>query len=259
MGKTIDRAALHVLAALALYLFFVSAFGNIWLAAGCALCALLLLRKLLLPLAGRLPKREAHRGRARAEVERWAMLDAETAEAEARALLEKAYPGQTAEAELLFLPRHPQGPPFGRKRRAGRLAGAERGKAAAGHHGAGGRDGARLRGKTYSSRRAADRRRAAVRTAYGLPAAEAGGGKAAAAFRHRRFPRARPAQAAVWAIAAGDVPAFGQSPLSGRGACDAPARRAGMEKAARSQAAVQVRALRDPQGGSSNSRAPAGR
>ena len=59
MGKTIDRAALHVLAALALYLFFVSAFGDIWLAAGCALCALLLLRKLLLPLAGRLPKREA--------------------------------------------------------------------------------------------------------------------------------------------------------------------------------------------------------
>ena len=112
MGKTIDRAALHVLAALALYLFFVSAFGDIWLAAGCALCALLLLRKLLLPLAGRLPKREARRGRARAEVERWAMLDAETAEAEARALLEKAYPGQTAEAELLFLPRHPQGPPL---------------------------------------------------------------------------------------------------------------------------------------------------
>ena len=112
MGKTIDRAALHVLAALALYLFFVSAFGDIWLAAGCALCALLLLRKLLLPLAGRLPKREARRGRARAEVERWAMLDAETAEAEARALLEKAYPGQAAEAELLFLPRHPQGPPL---------------------------------------------------------------------------------------------------------------------------------------------------
>ena len=112
MGKTIDRAALHVLAALALYLFFVSAFGDIWLAAGCALCALLLLRKLLLPLAGRLPKREARRGRARAEVERWAMLDAETAEAEARALLEKAYPGQTAEAEFLFLPRHPQGPPL---------------------------------------------------------------------------------------------------------------------------------------------------
>ena len=32
--------------------------------------------------------------------------------AEARALLEKAYPGQTAEAEFLFLPRHPQGPPL---------------------------------------------------------------------------------------------------------------------------------------------------
>ena len=29
-----------------------------------------------------------------------------------RALLEKAYPGQTAEAEFLFLPRHPQGPPL---------------------------------------------------------------------------------------------------------------------------------------------------
>ena len=78
MGKTIDRAALHVLAALALYLFFVSAFGNIWLAAACALCALLLLRKLLSPLAGRLPKREARRGARRAEVERWAMLDSRT-------------------------------------------------------------------------------------------------------------------------------------------------------------------------------------
>ena len=53
MGKTIDRAALHVLATLALYLFFVSAFGDIWLAAGCALCALLLLRKLLSPVSRR--------------------------------------------------------------------------------------------------------------------------------------------------------------------------------------------------------------
>ena len=112
MGKTIDRAALHVLAALGLYLCFVSALGNIWLAAGCALAALLLLRKLLMPLAGRLPKREAKKGRARAEVERWAMLEANAAEAEARALLEKAYPGQAAEADVVFLPRHPQGPPL---------------------------------------------------------------------------------------------------------------------------------------------------
>lgn len=112
MGKKIDRAALLALAALGLYLGFVSAFGNIWLAAACALCALLLLRKLLSPLAGRLPKREARRGRARAEVERWALLDKDAAEAEARALLEKAYPGQAAEAEMLFLPRHPQGPPL---------------------------------------------------------------------------------------------------------------------------------------------------
>ena len=112
MGKKIDRAALHALAALGLDLGFVSAFGSIWLAAACALCTLLLLRKLLSPLAGRLPKREARRGRARAEVERWALLDKDAAEAEARALLEKAYPGQAAEAELLFLPRHPQGPPL---------------------------------------------------------------------------------------------------------------------------------------------------
>lgn len=112
MGKKIDRAALLALAALGLYLGFVSAFGSIWLAAACALCALLLLRKLLSPLAGRLPKREARRGRARAEVERWALLDKDAAEAEARALLEKAYPGQAAEAEMLFLPRHPQGPPL---------------------------------------------------------------------------------------------------------------------------------------------------
>src|SRR5699024_4277556 len=75
MGKTIDRAALHVLSALGLYLCFVSALGHVWLAAGCALAALLLLRKLLMPLAGRLPKREARKGRARAEVERWALLE----------------------------------------------------------------------------------------------------------------------------------------------------------------------------------------
>ena len=112
MGKTIDRAALHVLSALGLYLCFVSALGHVWLAAGCALAALLLLRKLLMPLAGRLPKREAKKGRARAEVERWALLEANAAEAEARALLEKAYPGQAAEAEVVFLPRHPQGPPL---------------------------------------------------------------------------------------------------------------------------------------------------
>ena len=112
MGKTIDRAALHVLSALGLYLCFVSALGHVWLAAGCALAALLLLRKLLMPLAGRLPKREARKGRARAEVERWAMLEANAAEVEARALLEKAYPGQAAEAEVVFLPRHPQGPPW---------------------------------------------------------------------------------------------------------------------------------------------------
>ena len=112
MGKTIDRAALHVLAALGLYLCFVSALGSVWLAAGCALAALLLLRKLLMPLAGRLPKREAKKGRARAEVERWAMLEANAAETEARALLEKAYPGQAAEADVVFLPRHPQGPPL---------------------------------------------------------------------------------------------------------------------------------------------------
>ena len=259
MGKTIDRAALHVLAALALYLFFVSAFGDIWLAAGCALCALLLLRKLLLPLAGRLPKREARRGRARAEVERWAMLDAETAEAEARALLEKAYPGQAAEAELLFLPRHPQGPPLDvnavldawRERSGEKLLLVTTARADATAHACA----AKL--ARPAVRLIDGERLCALLTAFPPPKREAA--KAAAAFRHRRFPRARPAQAAVRAIAAGDVPAFGQSPLSGRGACDAPARRAGMEKAARSQAAVQVRALRDPQGGSSNSRAPAGR
>ena len=132
-------------------------------AAPCA--ALLLLRKLLLPLAGRLPKREASRGRARAEVERWAMLDAGAAEAEARALLEKAYPGQAAEAELVFLPRHPQGPPLDVNAVLDAWRGAGRGKAAAGHHGAGGRGGARLRGKARPSRRVPDRRRAAVRAA----------------------------------------------------------------------------------------------
>ena len=112
MGKKIDRAAGHMLAALLLYLFFVSAFENIWAAAVCALFAALCLRRALAPLARRAPGREAKKRRARAEAERWALLDASAAEAEARALLEKAYPGQTAEAEILFLPRHPQGPPL---------------------------------------------------------------------------------------------------------------------------------------------------
>ena len=79
MGKKIDHAALHVLAALALYLFFAAAFRNIWAAAACALCAMLCLRRVLSGLTGRLPKREKQRERARAEVERWALLDAATA------------------------------------------------------------------------------------------------------------------------------------------------------------------------------------
>ena len=103
MGKKIDRAALHVLAALALYLFFAAAFRNIWAAAACALCAMLCLRRVLSGLTGRLPQREKRRERARAEVERWALLDAATAEKEARALLEKAYPGQLEGAEMAGL------------------------------------------------------------------------------------------------------------------------------------------------------------
>ena len=112
MGKKIDRAALHVLAALTLYLVFAAAFRNIWAAAACALCAMLCLRRVLSGLTGRLPQREKRRERARAEVERWALLDAATAEKEARALLEKAYPGQLEGAEMAVALRHPQGPPL---------------------------------------------------------------------------------------------------------------------------------------------------
>lgn len=110
MGKRIDRAALHVAAALALYLFFAAAFRNVWAAAACALCAMLCLRRALSGLTGRLPQREKRRARARAEVERWALLDIQAAEKEARALLEKAYPGQTEGAEFVMALRHPQGP-----------------------------------------------------------------------------------------------------------------------------------------------------
>ena len=112
MGKRIDRAALHVVAALALYLFFAAAFRNIWAAAACALCAMLCLRHALSGLTGRLPQREKRRARALAEVERWALLDMQAAEKEARALLEKAYPGQTEGAEIVMALRHPQGPPL---------------------------------------------------------------------------------------------------------------------------------------------------
>ena len=112
MGKRIDRAALHVVAALALYLFFAAAFRNIWAAAACALCAMLCLRHALSGLTGRLPQREKRRARALAEVERWALLDMQAAEKEARALLKKAYPGQTEGAEIVMALRHPQGPPL---------------------------------------------------------------------------------------------------------------------------------------------------
>ena len=188
MGKKIDRAALHALAALGLYLGFVSAFGSIWLAAACALCTLLLLRKLLSPLAGRLPKREARRGRARAEVERWALLDKDAAEAEARALLEKAYPGQAAEAEMLFLPRHPQGPPLNLNAVLDAWRGRGGEKLLLITTARGGRGGARLRGKAGASGRAPHRRGAALRAARGLSAAQAGRSAGAAALAHRRFP-----------------------------------------------------------------------
>ena len=153
----------------------------------------------------------------------------------------------------------PAGAAAGRKRRIGRLARARRGKAAVGDHGAGGRGGARLRVRARPSRRVPRRWRTAVRAFDGFPASEARGGGTAKTAAHRRFPRARPAQAAVWASAACHVPAFGQSPLPGGGASDAFFRRAGMEKAARSQAAVRLTYFTGPRGGSSSFPAPAGR
>ena len=202
MGKTIDRAALHVLAALGLYLCFVSAFGNIWLAAGCALCALLLLRKLLLPLAGRLPKREARRGRARAEVERWAMLDAERGGGGGARAAGKGLSGAGGGGGVVFLPRHPQGPPLDvnavldawRGRGGEKLLLVTTARADAAAHACA----AKL---AHPAVRLIDGERlCALLTAFPPPKREAA--KAAAALRHRRFPRTRPAQAAVWAIAA---------------------------------------------------------
>ena len=259
MGKKIDRAALHALAALGLYLGFVSAFGSIWLAAACALCALLLLRKLLSPLAGRLPKREARRGRARAEVERWALLDKDAAEAEARALLEKAYPGQAAEAELLFLPRHPQGPPLNlnavldawRGRGGEKLLLITTARADAAAHACA----AKL---AHPAVRLIDGERlCALLAAFPPPKREE-----APARRRLRIAVSReraPRRLLFGLLLAFDVPALGQPPLSGGGAFDALSRRDGMEKAARSQAAVRVMRFTGLQGVSSSFPAPAGR
>lgn len=108
MGKKIDRAALTLVLTAAAYLFFVAMLGNVWIAAGCALAAMLLLKK----LAGGMPRRGRARSGARATIEAWALLRAPDAERRIRALLEKAYPGQSKEAKIALLLRHPGGRPL---------------------------------------------------------------------------------------------------------------------------------------------------
>ena len=110
MGRRIDLIALNALAAAALYLFFTAALESIWAGALCAFCAMLLLRRVLGALTGRLPQRKRLRARARAALDAWAKLPADEALLKARSLLEKAYPRQLEGVRLIGAQRCPPGP-----------------------------------------------------------------------------------------------------------------------------------------------------
>lgn len=110
MGRRIDRIVFLSLLAGALYVFFVGAFHSIPLSAAAAFFAMALLKKLA-PPAPRNPLRERRqaRGRAKAELERLAMSDAEDAKERLRELFEDAFPGQTPSLTMEFVLRHPAG------------------------------------------------------------------------------------------------------------------------------------------------------
>ncbi|MGI6240019.1 MAG: hypothetical protein ACOYI5_10390 [Christensenellales bacterium] len=110
MGGFIDRIAITALLAGALYLFFMSAFQSIPLAAASAFLAMALLKKLTgrIPRGGLQNKRRA-RSEAADTLEEWAFLNRDEAREHVQALLARAYPGQMADASLSILSRHPSG------------------------------------------------------------------------------------------------------------------------------------------------------
>ena len=110
MGKFIDRVALTSLLAGALYLFFMSAFRSIPLAAASAFLAMALLKKLSrrFPEDGFQKKRRARKEAADA-LEEWAFQNPDEARENVVKLLSRAYPGQMDDASLSLVSRHPSG------------------------------------------------------------------------------------------------------------------------------------------------------
>jgi hypothetical protein len=110
MGKFIDRVALTALLAGALYLFFMSAFQSIPLAAASAFLAMALLKKLSrrFPEDGFDKKRRARKDAANT-LEEWAFLGPDEARENVLKLLARAYPGQMDDISLTLVSRHPSG------------------------------------------------------------------------------------------------------------------------------------------------------
>lgn len=110
MGKFIDRVVLTALLAGALYLFFMSAFRSIPLAATSAFLAMALLKKLSrrFPGSGFTKKRRA-RKEAADTLEEWSFQNPDEARENVSNLLARAYPGQMHEISLTLVSRHPSG------------------------------------------------------------------------------------------------------------------------------------------------------
>ncbi len=110
MGKWIDKIALTSLLAGALYLFFMSAFQSIPLAAASAFLAMALLKKLSrrFPNDGITKKRRA-RKEAADTLEEWAFQNPDDARDNVSQLLARAFPGQMDDASLSLIARHPSG------------------------------------------------------------------------------------------------------------------------------------------------------
>lgn len=110
MGKFIDKIALTSLLAGALYLFFMSAFRSIPLAAAAAFLAMAILRKLSRRFPeDRIGKKRRARRDAADTLEEWAFLNPDEARENVSKLLARAYPGQMDDASLTIISRHPSG------------------------------------------------------------------------------------------------------------------------------------------------------
>ena len=112
MARKIDRAALTLLLAAALYLFFMGALRSIPLAAVCCFIAMACLKKLASRLPeGRLGRRRRARSAAAKRLEELAFYDPAEARSEVNALIKKAYPDEAAGLSMTIILRHPSGFP----------------------------------------------------------------------------------------------------------------------------------------------------